>query len=983
MLADPQDRANQEFVRLAGSEVKNIEGAADQASNAQGSAAPLSKENTVPTRQNSLGSKQNNIPSIRTKTPTSQIPRAGQNGSEYPTYYSNEEPSMYDDQQSYYTQNAPSIQKHLKEIQPSNTNQQSYQRTPSNRNQEPSNNTYANQSGQQTQQNISQPQTQQDGSQQQTQQNITQSGPLTNSYGYTATSKVNQQTLQDNTNASYSNQNARPAANQGQYSNQYQSNSYNQNSVNPTTQENYNEYETYTNNENYRSMPNNNTQSNYQTGDSQQYTYPQTTNSNPKGNQYLAPPKNNPSSKVQENTQQKKITNEKVFVDTEDEDISYVTDNISNQTQGNNMYPNQSANYVEETKGSSQYTYGAQQQQQKQQNGYNKQQNEYNNAPYQHQQQPYYGGNQGQTQNSGQMNDSAMISEDMYTYEEDSMELQGQIHGQATQNRNIQGAVRQPAASGRVRRNEAGQPPKIDPKTKAPIEGSTPSMYEDFLESSVRPSEEEMSQRQLNQQSYYQNPQQQQGAQWYQKQPTQKPQASNQQGAQWYQQKPTHQMTHQQSPYNQEEEDEMYTGELTEQYGSQEYSQQQYSSNTNPNNQYDPRQQFPSQTEQITGDSYAQGSGMNYYPNQNLQQPQNQAGLSNPTNYQQGYSGNQTGFSNNLTVSPNQTGPISNPSQTQNQTGFTNKQSEAGDPNKLQPVIQDKKTVAMSLDSNIIPFVNSEGGDTPTASIGKIPQNNETQPDLTQVFDPELAKALKRINARVPRPTIVLKDTNTNTNLDNQELTEEQNGQPEENSQVVNNDSQLYSNKSDFLKADTRIFDSMQEGSHQFSNHQSKYLNPLLDPSEYKYGAHGFADSREFNQPTVYPPAVNEIKLSVAQGLLPGAKKRKPDPEDPDVIKHRELNNELHMQRKSNKEKARLARKFLNLTPIDVRALKNRLGVSTLFEYIDSLRRYQAEGTEDQFRKIIEESLCSKSRADHFIDILKYILDLEVNFNDD
>lgn len=127
--------------------------------------------------------------------------------------------------------------------------------------------------------------------------------------------------------------------------------------------------------------------------------------------------------------------------------------------------------------------------------------------------------------------------------------------------------------------------------------------------------------------------------------------------------------------------------------------------------------------------------------------------------------------------------------------------------------------------------------------------------------------------------------------------------------------------------------------------------------------------------PTEYDNAANEIKLKVRSDPVHSVELA-PQTNDQNVSKHLEA----HELKKNNREKARLARKYLNLTLIDIRALRNRLGVSTLCDYVDTLRSYQVEEKQEQFRKVVKESLCSSIRGDKFIECLVYILELEVIF---
>jgi hypothetical protein len=76
-------------------------------------------------------------------------------------------------------------------------------------------------------------------------------------------------------------------------------------------------------------------------------------------------------------------------------------------------------------------------------------------------------------------------------------------------------------------------------------------------------------------------------------------------------------------------------------------------------------------------------------------------------------------------------------------------------------------------------------------------------------------------------------------------------------------------------------------------------------------------------------------------------------------------------------EKVKRARKFLQINFVDARAIKNRLGASSISELIDSYREYEQNDKLDQLEVIIQESLCSKPRRQFFIEIIKKTKDME------
>jgi ankyrin repeat protein len=76
-------------------------------------------------------------------------------------------------------------------------------------------------------------------------------------------------------------------------------------------------------------------------------------------------------------------------------------------------------------------------------------------------------------------------------------------------------------------------------------------------------------------------------------------------------------------------------------------------------------------------------------------------------------------------------------------------------------------------------------------------------------------------------------------------------------------------------------------------------------------------------------------------------------------------------------EKVKKARKFLQITFVDARAIKNRLGASSISELIDAYREYEQNNKLDQLEVIIQESLCSKPRRQFFMDIIKRTLEME------
>jgi hypothetical protein len=82
--------------------------------------------------------------------------------------------------------------------------------------------------------------------------------------------------------------------------------------------------------------------------------------------------------------------------------------------------------------------------------------------------------------------------------------------------------------------------------------------------------------------------------------------------------------------------------------------------------------------------------------------------------------------------------------------------------------------------------------------------------------------------------------------------------------------------------------------------------------------------------------------------------------------------------RQQLEEKIKRARKFLNINFVDARALKNRLGASSISEFVDVYKEYKNTDRYEQLEAIVQESLCSKLRAEHFLDIIERIIEMEV-----
>ena len=151
------------------------------------------------------------------------------------------------------------------------------------------------------------------------------------------------------------------------------------------------------------------------------------------------------------------------------------------------------------------------------------------------------------------------------------------------------------------------------------------------------------------------------------------------------------------------------------------------------------------------------------------------------------------------------------------------------------------------------------------------------------------------------------------------------------------------------------------------TNYPQPGLQPNFGASQSQYEQSQPQDEAESR------PASNEIKLNLKRDISVRPDFF-PNPENVEVANH----TAFHQLRKQNRDKARLVRKLLSLTLIDIRALKNRLSVSTLFDYVDTYRRYAAEEREEEFRKVARESLTSAIRGDRFVEALKYIVDVEV-----